>query len=219
MRVVASLCLCMLAAIVLSGCHDEQRLRERLRGPRAVQPMRLPVEPDQPTTPPAPALLDTVLPWQQPRTFDTTGWQLVCLRDGDAWTLRYLVPLEWVGAEGEEQCTADAHSRSGLIESVVVVTPLRDEDISLATYAAQLAEGSPIYQYATLDGHTVYVTTREVSVAPSDRNAPRQVFHTAVVDVDGHIAKLDVRYDTSVDWRFAELADAVTGTLEVHRAT
>jgi hypothetical protein len=40
------------------------------------------------------------------------------------------------------------------------------------------------------------------------------VFHTAVVSVDGHIAKLDVRYDLDLDWRFDELAGAISGTLQ-----
>src|SRR5687768_2614652 len=76
MRRAAALLLLVAAPLLFAGCHDEQRLRQRLEGPTA----RLPVEPDQPTTPPAPALLDTVKPWQQPAGFDartTATWDIV----------------------------------------------------------------------------------------------------------------------------------------------
>lgn len=201
------------APLLFAGCHDEARLRERLEGP----PARLPVEPNQPTAPPAPALLDTVRPWTQPAPYaadETAAWQLVTLEAGDSRDITYRVPPLWVIDEESEG--ASKNLRGG-IDAQLRVTKLRDTEISLATYAAQLAEGNPIYQYPTTDGHVIYLTRREVALAPSDPDAPREVFHTAVVSVDGAIAKLDVRYDAELDWRFDELASAITGTLQVRR--
>ncbi len=213
MRQASALLLLVAVPLVFSGCHDEERLRQRLEGPTA----RLPVEPDQPKTPPAPALLDTVRPWQQPAPYDgkvTDTWEdLVDTRATDDFNLTYRVPDGWSTNDDDGK----AHNRRDLVEAHARVTNLSDSDISLATYAAQLAEGNPIYQYTTSDGHIVYLTRREVALAPSDPGAPREVFHTAVVSVDGRIAKLDVRYDSELDWRFDEQAAAITGTLQVRK--
>lgn len=211
-RRASALLLLVTAPLLFAGCHDEQRLRQRLEGPTA----RLPVEPDQPTTPPAPALLDTVGPWQQPVPYAgnaTDTWDITDPVAAGDFELTFRIPPGWIqdGDPGEARNTRNlvlAHAR---------VTNLSDSDISLATYAAQLAEGNPIFQYSTADGHIVYLTRREVALAPSDPDAPREVFHTAVVSVDGRIAKLDVRYDSELDWRFDTIADAVTGTLQVRR--
>lgn len=212
-RRIASVAVLLAAAsVVLGGCHDEERLRERLERPVA----RLPVEPDQPTTPPAPALLDTVRPWRQPKLYDgnvTDSWNLVTIHVDDDDDLTYRIPRSWMLRGGE--FSGRSHNRSRDVDAHARVTNLEDSEVSLATYAAQLAEGNPIWQYATSDGHVVYLTRREVAIAPSDRAAPREVFHTAVVSVDGRIAKLDVRYDSDLDWRFDTLASAISGTLQV----
>jgi hypothetical protein len=212
-RRASALLLLVAAPLFFAGCHDEQKLRQRLEGPTA----RLPVEPDQPTTPPAPALLDTVRPWQQPAPYGgnaTDTWDIVETRATGDFDLTYRIPPEW-----DQQGDGEASNARDLVLAHARVTSLSDSDISLATYAAQLAEGNPIFQYSTSDGHIVYLTRREVALAPSDPDAPREVFHTAVVSVDGGIAKLDVRYDSELDFRFDELADAVTGTLQVRRRT
>jgi hypothetical protein len=212
MRRASALLLLLAAPLLFAGCHDEERLRQRLEGP----PARLPVEPDQPTTPPAPALLDTVRTWAQPKPFDsptaTAKWQLVSIKVDDDYDLTFRVPWEL-----EDDGGGEATNVHGDVEAHARVTQLDDTEISLATYAAQLAEGNQIFQYPTTDGHVVYLTRREVALAPSDPDAPREVFHTAVVSIDGHICKLDVRYDQLVDWRFDELAGAITGTLQVRR--
>lgn len=203
------------AGLAAAGCHDEDRLRERLDGP----PARLPLQPDQPAVPPAPALLDTVLPWRQPPRYGpqvTRTWTIVTADVTDTTDLTYRVPLRWrTGDEGD----GAAWNRLRQIESEARLTPLRDTSISLASYAAQLSEGNPIYQFSTTDGHVVYLTRREVALAPTEPDAPREVFHTAVVSIDGRICKLDVRYSAEDDWRFDELAAGITGTLEVRPST
>ena len=208
-RRALALLLLLAVPLVVSGCHDEERLRKRLEGP----PARLPVEPDQPATPPAPALLDTVQPWQPPAAYSGTAtatWALVVVRANDRRDLTYRVPLTWA-----DQDNGQSTNRGRDTTAYARMTKLEDSDISLATYAAQLAEGNPIYQYSTTDGHIVYLTRREVALAPSDPDAPREVFHTAVLSIDGTIAKLDVRYDSELNWRFDELADAISGTVQV----
>ncbi len=199
------------APLVLAGCHDEERLRERLEGPTR----RLPVEPDQPSTPPAPALLDTVRPWQQPEGFGadvTNTWDIVEISAGDGWVVSNRIPMSW-----DNRGDGKARSRTALVDSHLRMTSVDDSEISLATYAAQLAEGNPIWQYPTADGHIVYLMRREVALAPIDPVAPREVFHTAVVSIDGRIVKLDVHYDVALNWRYDELSAAVTGTLQVRR--
>jgi hypothetical protein len=197
------------ASLLLAGCHDEQRTRERLERPTA----RLPVEPDQPATPPAPALLDTVRPWRTPAPYGgnvTDTWALVTTSAGDGVDLTYRVPGTWT-----DRGNGRSRNLGQEVSAHVRMTNLSESSVSLATYAAQLADGSAIFQYATSDGRIVYLTRRVVAIAPAEPRAPRQVFHTAVVSVDGRIAKLDVRYDLSLDWRFDELAGAISGTLQV----
>ena len=197
--------------VVLTGCHDAQRLRQELDGP----PVRLPAAPGHTHTPPVPALLDTVQPYQPQTAYPPAvlaTWQLASARVTGQYDLTYRVPLNWsvpsAGARGQ--------NTAGMIQSRATATDLDDSNISLATYAAQLADGAPIFQYTTDNGNVVYVTRRVVALAPSDPDAVREVFHTAVTSVDGRIAKLDVRYDIHDDWRFDELADAITGTVQIH---
>lgn len=207
-RRLAACALVMVAPVVLAGCHDEARLRERLDGP----PARLPVEPDQPDTPPAPALLDTVLPFEPGKLYPpsvTATWQLAAAEVTDDFDVTYRVPEAW------RLGTSRATNADATVMSRATATDLEDSTISLATYAAQLADGNPISQYTTTDGHVVYVTRRVVALAPSDPETPREVFHTAVTSVDGRIAKLDVRYRIEQDWRFDQLAHAITGTVQV----
>lgn len=209
MRRATALLLLAVAPLAFAGCHDEERLRQRLEGPTA----RLPVEPDQPKSPPAPALLDTVRIWQPPipyRGNATDAWDLVKIRVDARHDLTYRIPQTW-----KSLGSGKSSSMRGEVTAHARMTDLVDSDISLATYAAQLAEGNPIFQYVTTDGHVVYLTQREVALAPSDPDAPREVFHTSVVSIDGRIAKLDVRYDSELDWRFNERASAISGTLQV----
>ena len=212
MRRVALIALLVAAPLALAGCHDEQRLRERLEGP----PTRLPVEPNQPKSPPAPALLDTVQPYEAPKLFGplvTRNWQLVVSSVTDDADVTYRVPDSW-------SITPDSgksENARGTLTAAARATQLNDSDISLATYAAQLADGNPLFQYPTSDGSIVYVTRREIKLAATEPNAPSQVFHTAVVSVDGRIVKLDVRYDATLDWRFDDLATGIVGTLQVQR--
>lgn len=207
-RAALILACCVVLPLVLVGCHDEERLRERLEGP----PARLPVEPDQPDTPPAPALLDTVKPFQQDKLYPAealTTWQIVTVRVAGGFDLTYRIPENW-RINGARSSNADE-----TINARATRTELEDSNISLATYAAQLADGNPIFQYTTDDGHVVYVTRRTVALAPSDPEAAREVFHTAVTSIHGRIAKLDVRYDAEENWRFDQLGHAVTGTVQV----
>jgi hypothetical protein len=212
-RRAAALALLVAAPIVFAGCHDEERLRQRLEGP----PARLPVEPDQPKVPPAPALLDTIGVWVPPKLYPasvTNTWPVSTLKATDDFNVTYRVPDSWRGLEDED---GESRNRRHTVEAQALLTELDDSDISLATYAAQLADGAPIYQYTTEDGHIVYLMRREVSLAPSDPEAPREVFHTAVVSLDGRIAKLDLRFDADLAWQFDELASAITGTVQVRR--
>jgi hypothetical protein len=201
--------LMLVAPLVLTGCHDREKLRERLEGPA---PARLPVEPDQPESLPTPALLDTVEPWRQPPLFgprQITAWLVVTLKATDQYDITYRVPDSW------EIDDARAKNASGEIKSKLQRTTLDSEKMPLAAYASQLADGSPIYQYTSDDGHIVYVTRRGVAIAPSDPNTPRGFFHTAVTEVDGDIYKLDVRYSSTLKWRYSELADGIVGTVQV----
>ena len=65
------------------------------------------------------------------------------------------------------------------------------------------------------NGSTVYVTQREVSAAPTDKEVQRYMFHTAVLEVDGRVAKFEVSYDSVYGWRFRDLATSIMGTVNV----
>lgn len=213
-RRIAAVALMLVVAAGASGCHDAAKLQRRLDGP----PARLPVEPDQAKSAPAPALLDTVRPWKQPGEYGervTNRWQLVSLRVDDEVELTYRVPQSWTVEDG----SSESQNLRRQVRSQASITTVDETELSLASYAAQLAEGNPIFQYPTADGDVVYLTRREVALAPSQPDAPVEVFHTAVVTVDGHVLKLDVRYGLADDWRFDELAAAITGTLQVRRHT
>jgi len=213
MRRAVALALLAAAQFALAGCHDEARLRQRLEGP----PTRLPVEPDEPSVPPVPALLDTVQAWKPPTSCcsraEVAEWNIVTTSAGDDFEITYRVPATW----SEQDDSGTTRNLDRTISAKARRTELDDSELSLATYAAQLAGANPLYQYSTTDGHVVYLTRRDVDLVPSDPDAPGQVFHTAVMSVDGRIAKLDVRYDEEYDWRWGELADAITGTLQVRR--
>ncbi|MCW2950190.1 MAG: hypothetical protein JWN41_1203 [Thermoleophilia bacterium] len=205
--------LVLLCAVPLAsvGCgNDSEALRQKLDGP----PTRLPVPPNQPDTPPVPALLDTVQPWKPPAAYPSrmlATWAEVRIHVDGTHDITYRVPTTWTTSDS----TGKSYNVHKQVTAQARLTDLDSSQISLAAYAAQLAEQNPLYQYTTHDGHVVYLTRREVALAPSDPNAPRQFFHTAVVSIGDHIVKLDVRYDSAVSWRFNDLADAINGTIQV----
>lgn len=210
LRLAMIIAVMVMAGAVVAGCHDEQQLKERMNGPRA---HRLPASPDETRAVPVPALLDTIKPWTQPKAVDTTGWQLAISHLGstDIW---YRVPFAW-NVDGRGRAT----NLAKIVKTEALRTPLTDAKISLAAYASSLAEGKPIYSLTTDDGHIAYLTRRKVSVAPSDPNTESEMFHTAVFDVNGSIFKLEARYDATQTWRFADIADAILGTVQVRAAT
>ena len=194
-------------SVLLAGCHNPAGR------PAPPQSERLPVEPDERPIPLGPALLDTVTPWTAKPLPEQRDWQLAVapLPDTDL-RIFYRVPFAWA-VDGRGR----ARSRDGLVRASAVLTPISDDQLSLAAYVAQLSEGQPIYSRATKNGYTTYLVGREVSVAPSDPNVARRYHHTAVVDIDGRIAKLDVIYDVGVSWRFREVGNAIIATMEVDR--
>lgn len=191
------------------GCHDAP----------PGQPVRTPPKPAastaQPTTvaPPGPALLDTVRPWQRPELPGQSDWQLaIADLPRSEMRITYRVPFQWdVDGRGR------ARSGDGLVRAQATLTPISDEQLSIATYLAQLAEGHEIHSLTTARGYTVYLVEREVSVAPSDPNVAERYYHTAVVDLGGRIAKLDVLYDADLHWRFGDVANAIIATTDVDR--
>ncbi|MBC7460433.1 MAG: hypothetical protein H7287_03635 [Thermoleophilia bacterium] len=212
-RRALALALIVAAPLFAVGCGDNtQTLREQLESP----PPRMPADPNRPDAPPVPALLDTVRPWKPLGLYPSSmlaTWSLVTIHVDDAHDITYRVPTTWTATDATGRAT-------NLATEIIAQGRLTDPDdsqVSLAAYAAQLAEGNPLFQYTTQDGHVVYLTRREVALAPTDPEAPRQIFHTAVVSVDEHIVKLDVRYDSDLDFRFDELADAISGTIQVRR--
>jgi hypothetical protein len=175
-----------------------------------------PAEPKPPgavprATPPGPALLDTVRPWQRPPLPGQADWQLaIASLEGTDLRLSYRVPFQW-----DLDRRGRAHSGDTLVRAEASLTPISDEQLSIATYLAQLAEGQPIFSRTTQNGYTVYLVEREVSVAPSDPNVAKRYYHTGVVDIGGRIAKLDVVYAAGLHWRFADEANAIIASADV----
>lgn len=202
------------ALLVAGGCHGANH------GPPAGGPPevgarpaeRLPIEPLDPDSAVQAGTGSTITRHRAPRRVSIEGWQLASPEFDDGYEVWFLVPLAW-----DVDLAGGASDGSGLVRAEVDLTPLEVSDVPIIEYARQLAEDSPLSHYTTADGASVYVTRREVSVAPSDPDAAREVFHTAIVSLDGRIAKLDVRYAADVDWRFNDLALAITGTVQVRR--
>jgi hypothetical protein len=205
--------LVVLAALVALGCHEQP-------GTKVSPKERLPVEPEDKNRPDGGATDDPdridALPWKQPRVprDPRSDWQIgICHLPEVEATVTYQIPFEWDSPNSDPRCRT--RSGDGLVRVVPTVTPLTKEQIGLEDYVAQLAENQPIYTRTTPNGHVTYLTQREVSIAPSDPNVARRMFHTAVVRVDDRIIKLEVSYDVDVRWRFADIANAILGTIEV----
>lgn len=155
--------------------------------------------------------LDKLLqPWTAP-PIDTRDWQLA-YTTFEFGRVDYRVPFEW---------TVDRRGRAsgvnGLVRTYVELTPISAEEISLAAYAAELAGDKPIYVLRQADGQEAFIVEKRVSLAPEDPDAPVYVFHTALLDLDGRIARLEVRYASENAYRFAGVSRAVVGTVQVQR--
>jgi hypothetical protein len=147
-----------------------------------------------------------------PITSNEAPWQTANVPLDKHHYLSYRVPYDWAIDNRRRARNRDDRAR---IEVEASYTTLRSSELSLASYAAQLAEGEPVYRVRTPTGDTAYLTTRAVSLAPSDPHAEQFMFHTAVVDIDGRIAKLEATYDAQHRWRFEELCTAIVGTIDV----
>lgn len=147
--------------------------------------------------------------WKQPKV-DMSDWQLAIVHLNDKVRMTYMAPFRWsIDSRGRGQ------SLDGLVKASGQWTTIDNTQMSLAAYAASLANGEPVHAITTDSGYVAYATEREVSVAPTDPNVERFMFHTAVVDIDGRIAKLEVRYNATDRWRFHDLANAVLGSIEI----
>jgi hypothetical protein len=204
---VTTLLLPIAAALVVAACHESPPSNQRHR------PVRLPQQAIQEARVTGPAFLATAHPFVNDPVPGAKDWQLAVMPiEGSDHRFAYRVPFEWNidslgrASNGNEQVTVRAS-----------LTPLADNDTSLAEYLAQLSAGSPIAVRTTPNGWTVYTVERNVSVAPSDPNAEQRTFHTAVVDLGERIAKLDVTYDEGLRWRFGDLAHTILGTIDVQR--
>jgi hypothetical protein len=200
-------CILLVAAFLASACHEPPPSNNRRR------PVRLPDQALQDARVSGPAFLATARPFVSKPIPGARDWQLAVLPiEGSEHTFTYRVPFEWdVDSRGRaSNGTGDVTVRASL-------TPLGDEDTSLADYLAQLSAGSPLTVRTTANGWTVYSVERDVSVAPSDPNVEQRSFHTAVVDLGERIAKLDVTYDEGLRWRYGDLAHTVVGTVDVQR--
>lgn len=189
------------AALVGSGCQNSIHSAPVVPAStdRAPRPL-----------PPGPAVLDTVRPWKQPNIPGQLDWQLATASLPGPRELTWRVPFQW-----DADRRGRSSSRDGLVRATASTTRVAQDGLSLATYISQLANGQPIFSYTTKRGYAVFVTQREVSVAPSDPNAARSIFHSAVLDVNGRIIKLEIVYDAKLAWRFSELSRAILGTIEV----
>lgn len=180
----------------------------------AAAPPRLPVEPGKDATPiEVPRITRDMRQWKQPRLIDTRDWQLAIADLGEQRVVRYRVPLQWtVDQRGR------AKSGDELVQSYVELASVDKDEISLPAYAAQLSEGSKLQYKRMANGEVAFLTVREISIAPSDPNAPRFMYHTAVVDLGDSLAKLEVRYSAKHRWRFANQASAIIGTIQAESA-
>ncbi len=149
--------------------------------------------------------------WLNPPV-NTTDWQvaLAPIEGEKSLRIRYRVPQQWsVDRRGR------GRSGDGLVQSYAYRTELRTSDLSASAHAAHLADGGVVFERVMAAGGTSYLVVREVSIAPSDPNVERMMYHTALAEVDGRIVKLEVRYRSDVRWRFREVANAVIGSMEI----
>jgi hypothetical protein len=191
--------------LVLGACgsNDAQKAAQ----------VRLPVAPDERSIAPGPAVLDTIQPFVAPTGLSQADWQLAATNVAGGWHVRYRAPVRW-----QVEKRGRSHSLDGLVRVQVEPTQVRDDQLSLAAYAATLAEGEPIYRLGSA-GVPAYLTARRVSAAPSDPVIEAAWFHTAVLDLGGRIVKVECRYDASDRFRFYDVCMGVLGTIQAGRTT
>lgn len=190
-------------AQILVGCSADSGKR-----PRVV--VQAPKHGSGQPPPPGPAILDTIRPYTFDRPQDFGSWiagRASLPRDVD---LQWRMPAEWVS-----DSPGRARSADGLVRLQVIETDIAEQDLSLADYLGELSQGEPVTSYLDRTRFAVYVTSREVSVAPTDPNTPRSMFHTAIVDVDDRYVKVEITFDSVDAWRFNDLAHAMLGTIQI----
>lgn len=198
------------AALICAACGTPSRIDPGGATTRSKPIGNLPATPANVSTPPGPAILATTTPYGTPTFAEIADWQAVYGRISGAWRIVWRVPQDWqiVGARrasiGEDEAI-----------SIATFTPLKTANVTVASYLADLADGTPISQYTSTSGFTFYVLERTISVAPTDPDAETAVFHTAVVVINGRIAKLEVTYPNDNRFRFADTARTIIGSADV----
>lgn len=203
MRCLLTALSALLAALVLlSGCGTSSAQQ----APRVRVPRTTGVEP----LPSGPAILDTIRPYHSNRASRASLWQTVTASISGDRMVQWRMPIEWI-ADNE----GSAHTADDLVDLEVIQTGVAQDGLSMADYLTELAQGEPITSYVNRARYTVYVTSREVSVAPTDPNAPRSMFHTAVIDTGDKFIKVEITFDSALDWRFDDLAHDILGTIQI----
>ncbi len=172
--------------------------------------VRVPLPGGATPLPPGPAILDTVKPYGSTTTHNASLWQTVVASISVNRMVQWRMPIEWLSDK-----EGSAHTADNLVKLQVIQTGVAQDGLSMADYLTELAQGARISSYVTRAGYTVYVTSREVSVAPTDPNAPRSMFHTAVIDTGDRFIKVEITFDASLDWRFDDLAHGILGTIQI----
>jgi hypothetical protein len=197
----------VVAAAFAAGCHDQPPTDSPER------PVRLPRDAKLDARIDGPAFLATARAFRDRRTPSTNDWQLgIAPIPGASEAFTYRVPFEW-----EIDPRGRAANDTETVKVNVALTPISDEDSSMADYLIQLAAGAPFAVRTTANRWTVYSVERTVSVAPSDPDVPERRFHTLVVDIGDRIAKFDITYDAALAWRFDDLAHAILGTVDLQQ--
>ncbi|MBC7645233.1 MAG: hypothetical protein H7123_08905 [Thermoleophilia bacterium] len=213
MRHPASLVLvCLLCAFALALSACSTRVADtQSPGTLSTTPEgHVPLTPAHVVTPDGPAVLATITPFAPTALSGQADWQIITAHISRSWRITWRVPLDWQITGGKRAESGDQRA-----ETSAAFTTLHTGDVTLTAYLTELANDIPIQTYVSKNGYTFYVLERRVSVAPTDPDAASAYFHTAVVNIGGHIAKLEITYASADRFRFEDLANAVLATAEV----
>jgi hypothetical protein len=200
--------LLVLALLVFAGCQNESSPRRNVAdnepGPRAGKSPTTPAKPEPPR----------IVSWKAPTT-PTLDWQLAIAHLSPDTTLTYRVPTRW-----KVERSGSSTSGDDVVRAKAEMTDVDVETVPLSDYLDQLAgSGHTLQLLRTNDGSTAFIVERKVEVAPNEPNSAASYFHTAILLVDGQIAKLELRYPATQKWRYEKIANAVLGTLSIQRSS
>lgn len=193
--------MCCTLALLASACHEDNIGQTPGLLPQAT-------DNEEPTIPAGDELSLQLPPFRPSVRLDRSGWQTGYIRF-DQRAFEYKLPPQWdVERTGAEGPGGEARMRSTHTNFAV-------SELTVAAYAARLEEDEPVRTLRIAKRRVAYVVRRQVPLVLGDPEFGTYTFTSVIFGMNGRIARIEFRYETTDAWRFRDVVENSIDTMRL----